>query len=241
MSEPLTSSGAVIPFRSAIATWAAAWVAGSVVLATAALVVIGADLDGDLTVPEIAVASTVAWAAFAVGLVYVSRRTGSGQPSLDLALDVRWSDLIGIPLGVVTQLVFVPLLYMPLQALWPDSFSDERLEERAQDLADSADGATVLLLVAVVVVGAPLVEELVYRGLLQRSAAAVLGPWPALVATAAFFSLIHFAPVEYPGLFLAGLAFGLCLTLTGRIGTSIVTHAAFNATGLGVVLAGATW
>ena len=49
-------------------------------------------------------------------------------------------------------------------------------------------------------------------------------------------ALIHFSPVEYPGLFLAGLVFGGCVAATGRIGPAILTHAAFNATGLVMVL-----
>ncbi|MDJ0770509.1 MAG: CPBP family intramembrane metalloprotease [Ilumatobacter sp.] len=241
MSIELDPGGAaVIPTRAAVATWTVAWIAGTVLLASVVLAAMGADFGGDLTIPEIAAASAVAWAAFGVGLVVVSRRAGSGRPMADFAIGFRPADLVGVPLGVVTQLIFVPLLYVPLQAIWPDTFSDERLEERAQDLADRADGGMVILLALIVVVGAPIVEELVYRGLLQRSAAASIGPWPSLLVTSAFFSLIHFAPVEYPGLFLAGLAFGVCLTLTGRIGPAIVTHASFNATGLGLVLA-STW
>ena len=58
----------------------------------------------------------------------------------------------------------MPLVYVPLRAWWPETFSDDRLEETARDLVDRADGAAVVVLVLVVVVGAPIVEELVYRG-----------------------------------------------------------------------------
>jgi hypothetical protein len=103
-------------------------------------------------------------------------------------------------------------------------------------LANRAGGWLTVLLVVVVVVGAPLVEELVYRGLLQRSVSSAIGAGAGLVSTSLWFALVHFSPVEYPGLFLAGLVFGACVVLTGRIGPAIVTHAAFNATGLVVVL-----
>ena len=169
-------------------------------------------------------------------LVLASRRWGTGDVVGDYGCVFRPIDLVGIPLGVATQLAFVPALYMPLRGLWPDTFSDERLEERAQDLADRAGGWLTVLLVIVVVVAAPLVEEFVYRGLLQRSVQTVIGPGFALVSVAAWFALVHFSPVEYPGLFLAGLIFGGCVLVTGRIGPSIVTHAAFNATGLIIVL-----
>jgi membrane protease YdiL (CAAX protease family) len=51
-----------------------------------------------------------------------------------------------------------------------------------------------------------------------------------------WFALVHPSPVEYPGLLLAGLTFGACLLVTGRLGASIVTHFAFNVTGLVLAL-----
>ena len=63
-------------------------------------------------------------------------------------------------------------------------------------------------------------------------------PWALaeeLFIAAAWFALIHFQPVEYPGLFAAGLVFGGCFLLTGRLGTSVVAHLAFNAAGLALV------
>jgi membrane protease YdiL (CAAX protease family) len=83
-----------------------------------------------------------------------------------------------------------------------------------------------------VVVGAPLVEELVYRGLLQRSAARRVPGWIAVVLVAAWFALIHFRPVEYPGLFAFGLVLGAAALLTRRLGMGVLTHCAFNATAL---------
>ena len=184
----------------------------------------------------IAVGAAVGWAVYVAGLAIASRRFGTSVPIVDYAAQLRPIDLVGVPLGVVTQLALIPLLYVPLQELWPDTFSDERLEERAQELADSAGGASVVVLVVIVVIGAPIVEELVYRGLLQRSLTAAIGPVLGLPVAAVWFALVHPSPIEYPGLALAGLVFGAGVIVTGRIGMSIVTHAAFNAAGLSLVL-----
>ena len=54
----------------------------------------------------------------------------------------------------------------------------------------------------------------------------------ALIASAAFFAAIHFAPVEFPGLFAFGIVLGLCFQRTGRIGMPIAAHIGFNAMGL---------
>jgi membrane protease YdiL (CAAX protease family) len=169
-------------------------------------------------------------------LAFTSNHYGTGNPVHDFvehyAVTFRRIDLVGIPAGVLGQLAIVPLVYVPLRAIWSDTFSESELEERARELADKASGWTIVLLVVVVVIGAPLVEELVYRGLLQRSMSAVLGVVPALVVMSIWFALMHPTPVEWPGLVVAGALFGAGLALTGRIGPSILTHAAFNATGL---------
>jgi membrane protease YdiL (CAAX protease family) len=225
-----------IPFAPAAVTWAIGWVAGSVLLAPIVVALMGAELGDDLTIPQLFVVVLGSWTVFLIALGFASRTFGSGMWIIDLGARFRLIDLVGVPIGVVTQLALIPLLYVPLRGLWPDTFSPEQIEERAQDLADRATGLSVILLVVIVVVGAPIVEELVYRGMLQRSLASVLDGVPALVITAAWFSLIHLSPVEYPGLFLAGLVFGAGVLVTNRIGPAIVTHAAFNATGIIMVL-----
>ena len=54
----------------------------------------------------------------------------------------RIVDLWGIPVGVVTQLVLVPLLYWPLEAIWPDAFAQDKVQERAKDMWSSTSGAS---------------------------------------------------------------------------------------------------
>ena len=222
------------PLRIAAAAWGLAWVVGGLVLGGVVLAAMGVDLQGDatLTVPQLAASTVVAWATFAVALFVVSNRYGTGDPLVDYRVSFRPIDLLAVPAGVATQLVLIPALYWPLQQVWPDTFSTDRLEERARELTDSATGGMVVLLVVIVVVGAPLFEELVYRGLLQRSIVGSIGRWPGLVAAAAWFSAIHLAPVEFPGLFAAGLVFGAALVLTDRLGPAMLAHLAFNATGL---------
>jgi membrane protease YdiL (CAAX protease family) len=220
-----------VPFRIALPAWFVAWVVGGLVLGGIALGAMGADAD-ELSIGEIAVLLVLAWATFAVALFVVSQRSGTGNPLADFGLSFRPVDALAIPVGVIGQLVLIPALYWPLQQIWSGTFSDEQLEERAVELADRADGVWVWVLVAAVVVGAPLFEELVYRGLLQRSLADLIGRAWGLVAVSALFSLVHLSPVEYPGLFVAGLLFGAALLLTDRLGPAIIAHASFNAAGI---------
>lgn len=232
-TDPTPTTIGVAP---ALGTWSIAWLIGAIAVTPALVAAAGGSLGDDLTIPQLALATAGMWAVFVGALALASRRFGSGDVRSDLAVSFRPIDLVGVPIGLATQFALIPLLYWPLRELWPDTFDAQRIEERAQELADKAGGVNTVLLVLMVVVGAPIVEELVYRGLVQRSLSNAVGAASGLILASLLFSLIHFSPVEYPGLFVAGLVFGACLTVTGRLGPAIVTHAAFNAAGLVMVL-----
>ncbi len=139
---------------------------------------------------------------------------------------------IGVPLGIAGQLVLVNVVNWPLSRLFPDTFSFEEVSQRAEDISSTAPGFWMVLLVIVVVIGAPVIEEIVYRGSLQTALVSTAGKWGGIVITAALFAAIHLAPVEFPGLFAFALLLGIVRQRSGTLGAPIVTHLAFNATGL---------
>jgi membrane protease YdiL (CAAX protease family) len=94
----------------------------------------------------------------------------------------------------------------------------------------------MILLVLIVVVGAPFVEEIIYRGTVQPDLVSRWGTKVGVVATAFVFAAIHQSPVEFAGLFAFALVLGVARHRTGRLGTSIITHMAFNAAGLVLVI-----
>ncbi len=225
-----------ISLATAALTWLVGWLGGNV---AGGIVLSASGYSGRVAAERpawVAVASTIAlWVPQLIALGVVCKRFATGKPFADFGLRFRPIDLVGIPIGVLSQLVLLRLVYWPLQAIWTDTFSNNQLEENAKDLYDTAHGGWLVALVLVIVVGAPLVEELVYRGLLMGAARRRVNDILALAGVAAFFALIHFRPVEYPGLFAFGLVLGVCVLATDRIGMGIVTHLAFNATALALV------
>jgi membrane protease YdiL (CAAX protease family) len=221
---------------TAAATFLVAWILAQL----AAALILGTAGDGGSldTIPigTLAASLVAAWAVYVGGLWFASERAGTGAPVDDYGIRFAPVDLVGFGLGALSQLVVVNLVYLPLQALWPGTFNEDRLQETARDLVDRASGATIVLLFALVVLAAPVVEELFYRGLLQRSLLGRFNDVLVVVGVAAVFALFHFRPVEYPGLFVFGLVLGLCAQWTGRLGPAITTHVGFNATGLLLVL-----
>ena len=94
------------------------------------------------------------------------------------------------------------------------------LDELGPELADKAtDPLGVALLLVIVVLGAPVVEELFFRGLLQRSVAAAAGPgrWP-WSSPAVVFGLTHFQLLQFPALVAFGAVLGCLALRTGRLG-----------------------
>ena len=171
------------------------------------------------------------WLPFVFMLRWVARRAGTDFRTY-FGLRFAKTDWLGIPLGVFCQVILMNVVNWPLNKLFPDTFNPQRVETRARDMVDAADGAWFIVLFVVVVVGAPLVEELVYRGFIQGGLQARIGSTWALIITAAWFTVVHLEPIEFPGLFAFALVLGFCYRRTQRVGLSMVTHLAFNATGL---------
>jgi membrane protease YdiL (CAAX protease family) len=172
------------------------------------------------------------WIPFAVALLIVSQRWGQGRFSRDFKVRLRWVDLAGLPIGIASQFLLVPLIYWPLQRIWPETFSVDKIEQPARDLWDRAHGGWLVVLVVVVALGAPIIEELVYRGLILQALQSRLNDWLALLISAIWFALIHLQPVQFFGHFEFALVLGLCFQSTGRLGMSVMAHIGFNAAGL---------
>ena len=173
------------------------------------------------------------WVGLLGALLVVSQRWGTGSFRSDFRLKVRPSDaLVGIPIGVVCQLVFVQLLYDALSGV----FDDNEVQKVAKSLTDRAEGWGVVLLVLTVAIGAPIVEELFFRGLVLRAFSSRLGDGLAIAASALLFALAHFQPVQFPGLLLFGVVAGYVAHRSGRLGPAIFTHMGFNGTAVVVLL-----
>jgi uncharacterized protein len=170
------------------------------------------------------------WAGLGGGAVFASRARGSGRLADDLGLRVRWplDPALGVVAGLVSSLVLIPLLYLPFEQIVPNL--QQRLQAPAKQDTAGANGAfAITALVLLLAVGAPIVEELFFRGLLQRSLARRFGPVAAVATSSALFGLAHFEPLQLPALILFGIVLGGLAQRTGRLGPGIFAHATFNA------------
>lgn len=172
------------------------------------------------------------WAGYLVTTVLVSRFLGTGRWRRDYGLHLRAVDLVGIPIGALTQLVFVWLVYRLL-----DLFVNVHdLDKPARELTDRANGWGVVILVLIVGIGAPFFEELFFRGLVLRAIQAYFDDTLALVGSAVIFAAVHFERLQFPALVLFGLVAGYCAQRTGRLGMAICAHIGFNVTTVVILL-----
>ena len=173
------------------------------------------------------------WTGLVGSALLVSRLKGSGNLAADFGLRIRGRDVgIGALAGVASQLVLVPLLYLPLDLLGHDL----DVSEEARDVLDRASGPGLALLALFVVIGAPVAEELFFRGLLLRSAECRFGGGWGVIMSAAVFGLTHFQPLQLPGLVAFGVVLGVLTRRAGRLGPALVAHVAFNATTVGLLV-----
>ncbi|MEX0776818.1 MAG: CPBP family intramembrane glutamic endopeptidase [Phycisphaeraceae bacterium] len=106
-------------------------------------------------------------------------------------------------------------------------------------LAAESRGTVALLCVSAIVV-APLLEEVIFRGLVQTSLLSVMGRWPVVGVSAVFFAVMHLPAVgvwqAMPPLLVLGLILGWLYEKTGSLWPGIALHAAFNAANVAMLL-----
>ncbi len=143
-----------------------------------------------------------------------------------------WS-LAGEPLDVVRGLIVGFLLQIPIVgivvSLMTLVLGEQTPTGRPQALVDSIGGPLDLLaLIGVVAIGAPVVEELFYRGIVQPSLVSRFGPVIGIGITSLIFGAVHFALVDLLPLSVVGAGFGILAHKYGRLLPAIVAHMTFN-------------
>ncbi len=79
---------------------------------------------------------------------------------------------------------------------------------------------------------APLTEELLFRGLLQKSLANRMPQYAAILIAAAIFGAIHLDFYAFPALFVMGAVFGYLYYRTGSLRVNILLHMLNNGAAL---------
>jgi membrane protease YdiL (CAAX protease family) len=184
---------------------------------------------------ELVLTEVALWVPMLGACWFVSRRRGERSLSADFGL--RWRPL-DIGLGFAGSLAArstESIALLPVVLLQPH-FRVPEVTEFSQ-FTNGASGWIVLALVTCV--GAPVVEELFFRGLIQTRLVGRYGPIVGIGVTSVLFGAAHLIGWSGPislvyalAIAGAGVALGTMRHITGRLGTSMMTHSFFNAQAL---------
>ncbi|TML42999.1 MAG: CPBP family intramembrane metalloprotease [Actinobacteria bacterium] len=171
------------------------------------------------------------WAGFIGACVYVSRRRGTGSLSRDFGLAFRPIDVAFGLAGSLVARVLAGFAVLPFVFLFRHARAPER------DVLGSVTHGALgwLVVVFVACVGAPVVEELFFRGLVQVRLIGRWGPVTGIGVTSVLFGAAHLIAWRGPITLLYGIAvaaggvvLGEMRYHTGRLGTSMAAHMFFN-------------
>ncbi len=188
----------------------------------------------------VAIAGVVGYGPMVAWSVHASRRWGTGSLRRDLGvalrpIDLAWALVIWVSCvaAQITVAVVILLTHIPLTSN----------TEGINDL--DADRGYVLSTLVLAIVAAPVVEELLFRGVVLRGLRSVLAIGPAVALQAVLFGIAHVDPVRGRGniglvlvLAAVGAVLGVAAHLLRRIGPTMLAHGILNAVVMAIVLSG---
>lgn len=180
------------------------------------------------------------WTALFLSCRVAVRRHGTGSLR-DLGLvrlslrDVGSAAIAALVARIAAGIVTVALLLL---------FHEEPVR-RATSISTRLDAGPieVVVLVAIIVVGAPYFEELFFRGLVQGTLSSRLGSRAAIAIQAGCFGLVHLqlgmttaqAVITLTTITLVGLLLGILRWHYEQLGVCMVAHGLFNAVAVVVI------
>lgn len=198
-------------------------------LVLSALALSGDDEFDPLPLPELGPLVLLAFLPnLMLGLVpaFGAQRWGGGLRG-ELGMVPGFRDIkVGLACGGFALLAGFLVNLVLLQIYGSERFSDP-LSEVFEGITTNPGWLVAAGLV--LVVGAPVTEELLLRGALWGGLQHARVPlWVVLVLTAVVFAQLHGEPIRTPALIGQGIAIGAARMITGRVGTSMIAHATNN-------------
>jgi membrane protease YdiL (CAAX protease family) len=213
-----------------------AWImlGGAIALVALVTLVLSA-VDAPLAV-LLLVGTLVPWLALAGWPLLATRWRGNG-PVIDLGIRLTWRDVgLGLVGGVISLAVAAALA--GLSTLLFGEFTSSA-GDVAAELTEAAGRPVVVLFAFMLAFGAPVVEELAFRGLIFAGLRKHgFGPVVTITLSALVFALFHLEPARILVVGGVGLVLGVLRWRTGSLGAGIVAHCVNNLPAAVLVAAG---
>ena len=150
---------------------------------------------------------------------------------LDRLLKLRIETLAWLFAGMALQIALLGLTALLAQLY------ESQSEQEVVDVAREARGVEIPIIIVMVVILAPIVEELLFRGvLLEVLLRRCRSSWVAVASSALVFGLGHIlgdpslgSLIALPAIVVLGLVLAIQVTRSGSVTHAILMHAGFNA------------
>jgi membrane protease YdiL (CAAX protease family) len=175
------------------------------------------------------------YAAMGAICVWTCRRWADGDVVSDLGLAFRPADLGWAAIAWLVAVIGTARVIQVLQQLGVPYATNNPFTDGRRDGPFLSHGASLVLAAVVMIVCAPLFEELLFRGVVLRALRSRMAAMPAVALQGLVFGAFHFEPsrgVGNIGLVIAlsgmGMVFGFLAERTGRLGAGVIAHAIQN-------------
>lgn len=228
-----------------------------VLLVTAFLIVLGMGVAGQLAVRDLlpwprGLSLETNAGRGAVSLVQYTAGVGLALTLAGLVAARKFTGLFSrfdVPVGLLTLGLAFPVvsavssLSTQFAQLITGKAPDPLAHEALSKIVRNPDDPWVRVIMAGAILGAPIVEEVMYRLMLQGAVIRLTrSPWIGILITSALFAASHLSGGTVPwhalpALFTLSVALGIVHVRTGRLGPCIVVHMGFNALNVYLALA----
>ena len=182
----------------------------------------GLDL-GDMSFGAQLLISTLMGTGIPCWIVYRIRKKKTNIGSFNFTIEnpriIPLIVLVAIPLNLGIAGPLIELVPMT-------DFFREMIREMVLEMASDQG----LLMFIALVIAAPILEELIFRGIMLDGLLRIYSPTKAVIVSSLLFGLIHLNPAQFVGGALVGGFMGWVYVHTRSVMATILIHAAFNLT-----------
>ena len=111
-----------------------------------------------------------------------------------------------------------------------------KLQPAVQLIQETKDIGLIAAMFSAAVIGAPIAEEIIFRGYLYPIAKKYTSRWFAVLFTGVLFGVVHLNLMGLPTLALIGVVLAILYERTGSLWVPVFCHMAFNAMSMTVML-----
>jgi membrane protease YdiL (CAAX protease family) len=183
-------------------------------------------IHGDL-VPQGELADLIGvWVGMLAGAFFFAFLSKTSLINL-VGLRFKPIDAIFFIIGIACQILLVNILYFPFEKLIHGL--TKQINQTAISETKLLSGAWLIILGFCIVLIAPIVEEIFFRGIVLHWAQDITGTKvKAALLSSALFAIMHFVPIEIPALFALGMILSYLQMRFNRLGPCIAVHVGFN-------------